>query len=193
MANRFWVTMAVLLVIPWLIFTTSCARKEIISEPGVTRPPTAEEETEARRLAEEKALEEQRLLEEQLREEARQRRKREELAERERFVNEDIYFEFNKSSLFPEAREILRHKAKWLMAHPGVSVVIEGHCDERGTSEYNMALGDRRTRRAKTYLVDLGILPESLTTISYGEERPLDARHDEEAWAKNRRGHFDIE
>ncbi len=184
--------MAVLLVIPWLIFTTSCARKEIISEPGVTRPPMAEEEAEAKRLAEEKALEEQRLLEEQLREEARQRREREELTERERFVNEDIHFEFNKSRLLPEAREILRHKAKWLMAHPRVSVIIEGHCDERGSSEYNMALGDRRARRANSYLVDLGIVPERLTTISYGEERPLDPRNNEEAWAKNRRGHFVI-
>ena len=94
--------------------------------------------------------------------------------------------------LLPEAREILWHKAKWLTAHPGISVIIEDHCDERGTSEYNIALGDRRARRAKSYLVDLGIVPERLTTISYGEESPLDPRHDEEAWAKNRRGHFVI-
>jgi len=79
------------------------------------------------------------------------------------------------------------------MAHTGVSVIIEGHCDERGTSEYNMALGDRRARRAKTYLVDMGIVAERLATISYGEEKPLDPRNNEEAWAKNRRGHFDID
>ena len=79
------------------------------------------------------------------------------------------------------------------MAHPDVSVIIEGHCDERGTSEYNMALGDRRAQSAKSYLVDLGIGSRRLMTISYGEERPLDPSHNERAWAKNRRDQFVIE
>ncbi len=202
MTNRFWVVLALLLVIPGLIFAASCEKKEVQSEPAVTPATTAEEETEARRLAEEKArqealaaqkaLEEQRLLEERFREEARQRREREELAERNRFLNEDIHFEFDKSRLLPEAKEILWRKAEWLMAHPDVTVIIEGHCDERGTNEYNMALGDRRAESAKSFLVDLGIALERLTTVSYGEERPLDPRHNKEAWAKNRRAHFVI-
>ncbi len=203
MTSRFWIGLALLLLVPGLIFTTSCAKKRIISKPPVTPPTTAEEkarrggpaEERARQdaLAAQKAIEERRLLEERLREEASQRREREDLAELERFLNEDIHFEFDKSSLLPEAREILRRKAKWLKAHPDVLVIIEGHCDERGTSEYNVALGDRRAWSARSYLVNLGIAPERLTTISYGEERPLDPGHNEEAWARNRRAHFAID
>jgi peptidoglycan-associated lipoprotein len=203
MTNRFWVVLVLLLVIPGLIFTASCAKKGVESGPAVTSATSAEEEADARRLAEErarqealvaqKALEEQRLLEERLREEARQRRKREELAARHRFVKEDIHFEFDKSRLLPEAKEILRCKAEWLVAHPAVTVIIEGHCDERGTNEYNMALGNRRAESVKRFVVDLGIAPERVTTVSYGEERPLDPRHDEEALAKNRRAHFVID
>jgi len=200
MTNRFWVVLALLLVIPGLIFTASCAKKEVKSKPALIPATSAEEEAEARRLAEErarqealvaqKALEEKRLLEERLREEARQRRKREELAARHRFLKEDIHFEFDKSRLLPEAKEILRYKAEWLMAHPAVTVIIEGHCDERGTNEYNMALGNRRAESVKRFVVDLGIAPERVTTVSYGEERPLDSHHKEEALAKNRRAHF---
>ncbi|MCK4485858.1 MAG: peptidoglycan-associated lipoprotein Pal [Desulfobacterales bacterium] len=203
MTNRFWAGLALLLVIPGLIFTASCAKKEVKSEPAVTPATSAEEEAEARRLAKEKAsqealaaqkaLEEQRLLEERLREEARQRKEREELAARHRFLKEDIHFEFDRSRLIPEAKEILRCKAEWLVAHPAVTVIIEGHCDERGTNEYNMSLGDRRAESAKSFLVDLGIAPERLTNVSYGEERPLDPGHNEEAWAKNRRAHFVID
>ncbi|MBW1675685.1 MAG: OmpA family protein [Deltaproteobacteria bacterium] len=147
----------------------------------------AKERYEAKRLA---ALEEERLREERLREDAEARRER---AERERFLNEHIHFELDKSRLLPEAKEILGHKAGWLTAHPRVSVIIAGHCDERGTHEGNMTLGGRRARSAKSYLVYLGIAPERLTTVSYGWEMPLDPGHNEEAWAKNRRAEFVIE
>jgi len=106
---------------------------------------------------------------------------------------EDIYFEFDKSTLTPQAKETLMKKAEWLRTNKDVSVIIEGHCDERGTNEYNLALGDRRAASTKTFLVDLGVDPRRLTIISYGEERPLISGHNEEAWAKNRRAHFGIE
>ena len=140
--------------------------------------------------AAQKALEEQRLREERLREEAKARRER---AELERFLNEHIHFELDKSRLLPEAKEILRRKAKWLTAHPDVPVIIAGHCDERGTNEHNMALGDRRARSAQSYLVYLGIAPEQLGAVSYGLERPVDLSHNEKAWAENRRAQFVIE
>jgi peptidoglycan-associated lipoprotein len=108
-------------------------------------------------------------------------------------MNENIYFEFDKSRLLPEAQEILRNKADWMRANPNVTAIIEGHTDERGTTEYNLALGERRAEAAKSFLVDLGISPSRLTTISYGEERPIDPRSNEEAWAKNRRAQFVIE
>ena len=137
--------------------------------------------------AAQKALEEQRLREERLREEAKVLRER---AERERFLNEHIHFELDKSRLLPEAKEILGRKAEWLAAHPEVSVTIEGHCDERGTDTRNMELGHRRAKSARDCLVNLGIAPERLTTVSYGRQRPLDPGHNEAAWAKNRRAEF---
>jgi peptidoglycan-associated lipoprotein len=137
-----------------------------------------------------KALEEQPLREERLGEEAKALRER---AERERFLNEYIHFELDKSRLLPEAKEILRRKAGWLTAHPNASVTIEGHCDERGTYEGNMALGARRARSVKSYLVYLEIAPERLTAVSYGADVPLEPGQDEKAWAKNRRAEFVIE
>jgi peptidoglycan-associated lipoprotein len=132
--------------------------------------------------AQARALEEQRL-----------REQRAAAAARERFENQDIHFDFDKSSLKPAAQAILRDKAAYLMANPNLSVIIEGHCDERGTNEYNMALGDRRASSAKNFLVDLGVESRRLTTISYGEEKPIDPAHNEAAWTKNRRAHFVID
>lgn len=192
MTKRYWRSLALFLVIPGLIFAASCAKKAVVSEPVVT--PAVDEGAEAKRLAAEeeaRARAEQGALEEQrMREEAKAR---EELAEKERFLNEDIHFEFDKSTLLPEAKEILRDKGEWLGAHPDVSVIVEGHCDDRGTNEYNLALGDRRARSVTSFLSDMGIAPGRLTTISYGEERPLDPEQNEEAWAMNRRAHFVIE
>jgi peptidoglycan-associated lipoprotein len=141
----------------------------------------AAEQEEAARSLEEK---------ERMADEAAQR---EMMAARNLFLNEDIYFEFDSSALLFMAQEVLKQKAQWMRDNPNVSVVIEGHCDERGTNEYNLALGDRRANSAKAFLVDLGIREYRLTTISYGEERPVDTGHNEEAWAKNRRAHFVIE
>jgi peptidoglycan-associated lipoprotein len=90
------------------------------------------------------------------------------------------------------AQETLKRKAAWLRDNPTATVTIEGNCDERGTNEYNLALGERRAESARAYLVDLGISASRLTTISYGEERPLDPRHNEEAWAKNRNDQFKL-
>ena len=102
----------------------------------------------------------------------------------------DINFDFDSSSIRPDAREILKANADYLLKHRASSTVVEGHCDERGTAEYNMALGQRRAQEVKKYLINLGISESTIKTISYGEERPLDPNNNEEAWAKNRRAHF---
>jgi peptidoglycan-associated lipoprotein len=102
----------------------------------------------------------------------------------------DINFDFDKSNIRPDAREILKTNADVFLKNSASTIVIEGHCDERGTAEYNMALGQKRAQEAKKYLVNLGIKESIMKTISYGEERPLDPGHDEEAWAMNRRAHF---
>jgi peptidoglycan-associated lipoprotein len=108
------------------------------------------------------------------------------------FQNQDIYFDFDKYDLRTDARTILDRKASFLNQNSSVRVQIEGHCDERGTVEYNLALGERRANAAKQYLTTAGISAGRLSTISYGEERPLDPGHTEAAWARNRRAHFVI-
>lgn len=113
--------------------------------------------------------------------------------ERAAFENDDIYFAYDSSALTNQAQDVLRKKATFLKANPGVKVTIEGHCDDRGTNEYNLALGEARARSAKAFLVDLGIPAARMATISYGEERPAVRGSDEEAWAKNRRAHFVVE
>jgi peptidoglycan-associated lipoprotein len=103
---------------------------------------------------------------------------------------EDIRFEFDSAQLTDDARRLLEKHAQWLQKNAGVRFTVEGHCDERGTAEYNLALGDQRARAARDYLVSLGIAPERLTSVSYGKEQPLDPAGTESAWARNRRAHF---
>ncbi len=105
---------------------------------------------------------------------------------------QDINFDFDRYDLTARAREILANHARILINNPQIKLTIEGHCDERGTIEYNLALGERRANAAKEYLVKYGIDPSRIRTISYGKERPLDPRSNEEAWAKNRRAAFVI-
>ncbi|MGA9109788.1 MAG: peptidoglycan-associated lipoprotein Pal, partial [Smithella sp.] len=104
----------------------------------------------------------------------------------------DMHFAFDSFVIEPQYRNILRKDADYLISNSRVKVTIEGHCDERGTSEYNMALGQHRADEVKKYLVNLGVDGKSMTTISYGKEKPLDPGHDEDAWAKNRRAHFEV-
>lgn len=104
----------------------------------------------------------------------------------------DIHFDFDKYNIRPDAASVLKKSAEFLLAHPSYKIQIEGHCDERGSVEYNLVLGERRAESARKYLVNLGVDKNHLSTISYGKEMPLDPRHNEEAWAKNRRCHFII-
>lgn len=146
--------------------------------PGKAEMGVTEEykKREAERLAKLRALEQKQKLYDEM----------------EAFMSEKIYFDFDKSDLRPEAQAILKKKAEWLKKHPEFFLKIEGHCDERGTNEYNLALGYRRAQAAKNFLVSLGVSPDRIRTISYGEERPADPRHNEEAWAKNRRDEFKL-
>jgi len=106
---------------------------------------------------------------------------------------EDIYFDFDRSDIRPDARQVLEGNATWLKTNPRARIKIEGHCDERGTTEYNLALGQRRAEATKRFLVALGIDASRFSTISYGEERPVCTDHQEGCWSKNRRSHFLME
>jgi len=103
-----------------------------------------------------------------------------------------VYFDFDKYNLVDSAKQALDHNAMILKDNPNLMIRIEGHCDERGTIEYNLSLGEKRAAAAKKYLTDLGIDPGRLQTISYGKERPAVAGSNEAAWAKNRRDEFKI-
>ncbi|HEX7190375.1 MAG TPA: peptidoglycan-associated lipoprotein Pal [Thermoanaerobaculia bacterium] len=102
----------------------------------------------------------------------------------------DAFFAYDESTLSPDAQNALQTSASWLKKNPQYNLLIEGHCDERGTEQYNLALGDRRANTAKEYLTTLGVDSARIRTVSYGEERPFDPGHDESAWAKNRRAHL---
>ncbi len=182
MRKKLLITLAMVLIIPGLLFAVSCAKKTIRSETSLTQQAEDEAAAEKAELARQQAIEEQRLQEEAERM----------AAARNMFLNEDIFFEFDSAVLLAEAQTILRKKAEWLINNTEAAATIEGHCDERGTNEYNLALGDRRAESAKTFLMDLGVKGSQLSCISYGEEHPVDPGHNEEAWAKNRRGHFTI-
>ena len=196
MKKKLWICLSLLLLIPGLMIVTSCAKKTVKVDLAQTQEDEAAKlAAEKAKLAAEKARQEeiakQRFLDEKRRQKEAARHKI--IADRNLFMNEDIYFDFDKSDLKSEAQEVLKRKAEWLRNNSGESVIIEGHCDERGTNEYNLALGDRRAQSAKNFLIDLGIAESRLTTISYGEERPADPRHNETAWSKNRRNHFVLE
>ena len=103
-----------------------------------------------------------------------------------------VYYDLDSSDVNSDGQQILQANAAVLKRYPGWQVTIEGHCDERGTAEYNLALGERRALAAKTYLVSLGIAADKVRTVSYGKEFPFDAGHEDNAWSKNRRAHFVI-
>ena len=168
MQKKRWIYWAMLFVIPGLMFTVSCQKKLVDATP---EPVVQEEVVEEVVVKEEVVVAPAPMTPDVV-------------------MQEDIYFEFDKSTLTPAAQDNLLQKAEWLRENADATVTIEGHCDDRGTNEYNLALGDRRAESAKAFIVDLGIDASRLTTISYGEERPVDPRNNEEAWAKNRRDHF---
>ena len=105
----------------------------------------------------------------------------------------DIHFGYNDYTVQPQDSSVLKDNAQWLQSHSGTKVQIEGHCDERGSEEYNSALGAQRAQAAKDYLSTLGIAPGRMSTISYGKELPLCEEHNEDCWSQNRRDHFAVQ
>jgi peptidoglycan-associated lipoprotein len=183
---------------------TGCPKKTVLKEePSVKKAeePAADREKAAKLEAEREAREKELA---RIREEEAKRAKEKEfektlVAKKEPGIAgevfeskmlKDIHFDFDKYDIRPGDAEVLKENASLLMKNPGVKIQIEGHCDERGTVEYNLALGERRANSAKRYLISLGLTGDRISTISYGKEKPLDPGHNEEAWAKNRRGHF---
>jgi peptidoglycan-associated lipoprotein len=180
MRKKLWICLALLIVIPGLLFTAACSKQTVTEteEPAVMEEPKEEPaETPSEAAAEQPG--------EDVKEDTSGI-----TASRNMFLTEYVHFAFDKYNLDDEAQAVLRRKAEFLQDNPEIYVTIEGHCDDRGTNEYNLALGDRRAESTKSFLLDLGIEAYRLSTVSYGEERPLCDERDEECWAKNRRSAF---
>lgn len=190
MKRRIWWRLVLAAMCAGFLITTACDRQVVRPEPAVTETPRedtglvqpmpAGPDDDSRALERGRVGDDSRAM------------TGEDLAARRAFENERIYFGFDDATLTAEAQRILRRKAEYLRRNPGLGLRIEGHCDERGTFEYNLALGDRRAESVKSFLVGLGIGPGRLSTISYGEERPLDSAGNEAAWALNRRAEFQL-
>jgi peptidoglycan-associated lipoprotein len=167
MKRKYWVILAMLFVVPGLMLTASCAKKVVKPEAAVSKSAEVEKKAPAPATDNSAAL-----------------------AAREKFMKQDVNYAFDSAVLDATAQAILKDKAGWLKQNADVATTIEGHCDERGTVAYNVALGERRAEAAKAFLVNLGVPAAKMTTISFGKEKPLDPGHNEQAWAKNRRAHF---
>ena len=182
------------------LILTGCPKKTLVKEePSVKKEEAARLEAERERTAKEAREKELAKIREEEAKKAQEKEfekslvaKKEPGIEGEIFESKllkDVHFGFDKYDIRPEDTEILKENAALLTKYTTAKIQIEGHCDERGTVEYNLALGERRANSTKKYLLSLGISPDRISTISYGEERPLDPGHHEEAWAKNRRAH----
>jgi peptidoglycan-associated lipoprotein len=192
MQRRTIVSLTLALFCSSLLITGSCTKKEFRMEEdrSTTVSPEAGERREPSEI-QMSALEEEKKAEEERRARTRERERTQMLEEEiQAFESASIYFDFDKSTLKPSARDNLTKKAKWLRANPNFSLRIEGHCDEQGSNHYNLALGERRASSTAKFLTGLGISENRISTISYGEERPAVPGHDEEAWGKNRRAEF---
>lgn len=199
MMKRKWIVLAMVLIIPAMLFSVSCAKKSVSADPATTDTSADEDAARQAELEKQQAMERQKQLEEERLAAERAEQLKAEAEEREmmmatnRFLNDNIYFAFDEATLDYQAQELLKQKAIWMQDNLDANVVVEGHCDERGTNAYNLSLGERRAESVKVFLVNLGISDARVTTISYGEEKPVDMGNNEEAWAKNRRAAFVLE
>jgi len=180
--------LVIVMVFALSLILSNCAPKKVVQEPMVTPQETRERAIEVKP--------EEEILEEKIAEQELAKIETKEV-ETPRYIEEevafkDIQFDFDKYDIRPDSKPILHSLADWLINNPSVEVILEGHCDERGTNEYNLALGDRRTKATMDYLIALGIPSSRLETISYGEEKPLCAEKTEGCWQRNRRAHFII-
>jgi peptidoglycan-associated lipoprotein len=168
-----------------VLFVGACKKEPPPPPPGPTGP-TAAELAEAQRIADSIAREAAR-LEAEL---AAQRAAEEALRRARAVLTERVHFDYDMSEIRPDAEQVLRSKVEILRASPNVRIRIEGHCDERGSNEYNDALGNRRAQAVVDFFTNFGLDPSRFATVSFGEDRPLVRASNEEAWAENRRAEF---
>ncbi len=185
-----------LLVAAMLFVLCACAPKPVhvpISERVGPPPEQGIEEKESQAERDRKARERAAIEEELLQRDLERQKMLQEQMKKGAPIFKDILFEFNSYSVSPDYQGLINDVAAWLGQNQAAKLTVEGHCDERGTIEYNLALGEKRAEAVKNQLVRAGVNADRVKTVSYGKEMPVDPGHTEEAWAKNRRAHFKIE
>jgi peptidoglycan-associated lipoprotein len=185
-----------LLVAATLFVVYACSPKPVYvpiseraSQPAEQGVQGQESQADRDKLAKERAAIEEELLQRDL---ERQKMLQEQM-KKGAPIFKDILFEFNSYSVSPDYQKLISDVAAWLAQNQAAKMTVEGHCDERGTIEYNLALGEKRAEAVKNQLVRAGVKEDRIKTISYGKEAPVDPGHTEEAWVKNRRAHFKID
>ncbi len=175
-----------LIVVLLLVFAVGCSKKYVKAPEQETVKPetpakveTITPEVKKEVVEELPVIKEEKITVEELSPE-----------EKAKSVLRDVLFDFDEYNIRPDARPVLDSAAAFLNDNTELNIVIEGHCDERGTNEYNLALGERRAKSTKNYLVSLGVAPSRIITITYGEEKPVCTQHNESCWQRNRRAHF---
>jgi peptidoglycan-associated lipoprotein len=181
MCNKLHAAFVLFVLLPILIFLPACSKNT--SETKEAEATVQEEGLDAQKIREQLEKERQ----------EREAREREFRSEKIQFMIEDIYFEKGSYKLMPDARELLQRKALWLQKNSDIKVIVEGHTDEAGSKEYNLALGEQRAGAAKSFLIGQGIHTSRLIAVSFGNEQPLDASGTATAQSRNRRVHFVVE
>lgn len=185
MKNRAGNLLAVITIFTLIVAVGACSKKPVPSQPGFGGEGAGMGQPGAGAGA--MGLDDERFRALGINSEAE---KREFLDKARAFENQDIYYDYDAYTLSEPAKRVLDEKIAFLKRFPKVRVTVEGHCDERGTTEYNLALGERRANAALQYIASSGLQTQSLKSVSYGKERPVATGHDEASWAKNRRAHF---
>ena len=178
MQKKQHIAIILFMLLPVLIYLPACSKKT--TETEASDVTMQQEDIEAQRVRE------------QL-EQERKAKGREFRAEKIKFMSDDIYFNKGSYKLMPAARELLKSKARWLQKNSDLKVIVEGHTDEAGSKEYNLALGDRRAGAVKSFLIGQGVQSGRLIAVSYGNEQPISTGSSETARSKNRRVHFVVE
>jgi len=179
MGKKVWVMVALMMILSVAVFMVSCTITVVQTQPEeVIAEPVAQQEPETPVVEAARAEPQDDTLWKE--------------AARSAFLSELVHFEFDSSALSNEARQILRSKADYLRTNPDIKITVEGHCDDRGTDAYNIALGEQRAESVKSFLLRQGIGTDRMRTVSYGEEKPIAMGDNESSWAQNRRAQFVI-
>lgn len=194
--RKYFSKISILILVCLVLFAFGCGGKKNVKvndeTPGdKTKVAQTDSGTEDTKM-DDGSKDDDSMASERLEQQRKEEEKKKKAQARAKFENENIYFEFDSSDLTTSAQSILEEKAQWLKENPYSQITIEGHCDDRGTTEYNLALGDRRAQSAKKYLVALGIEDTRIDTLSYGEEKPALNGSGDAVWSKNRRDAFVI-